>query len=151
MSTYIAIVAREDLHCYDPRRNHDKVYHVAVLQRRDGKYDLLYRHGRRGKGMQGGMKSGGYSNPNMPTSEMSGIASTKRNESYQDAPNVTPGVLERSCAANHASATGSTCTKTANSTETEKIRSTSGPPASPPSCPQPTEETARRMYGSGRG
>lgn len=59
MTRYRCIKSSVDLHLLDRVRNHDKVYHLAVFERDDGCFDVLYRYGRRGTTMRLGILKGG--------------------------------------------------------------------------------------------
>lgn len=59
MTSYRCIKSSVDLHLLDRVRNHDKVYHLAVFERDDGCFDVLYRYGRRGTTMRLGILKGG--------------------------------------------------------------------------------------------
>jgi len=59
MTRYRCIKSSVDLHLLDRVRNHDKVYHLAVFERDDGNFDVLYRYGRRGTTMRLGILKGG--------------------------------------------------------------------------------------------
>lgn len=59
MTRYRCIKSSVDLHLLDRVRNHDKVYHLAVFERDDGYFDVLYRYGRRGTTMRHGILKGG--------------------------------------------------------------------------------------------
>jgi predicted DNA-binding WGR domain protein len=80
-----------DLHKLDIARNHDKVYHIAIAERPDGKFDVLCRYGRRGNGMQDYVAGEG-----LTLSSAENIAYTKmrekQSENYQDSPGITFGI-----------------------------------------------------------
>jgi len=84
-----------DLHLFDRVRNHDKVYHLAVFERDDGCFDVLYRYGRRGTTMRLRILKGGESLRDYHTA--SSLMTRKeaeqiRGDGYQYATGITPDV-----------------------------------------------------------
>lgn len=61
MKNYKAIKGSNSLENIDHAKNHNKVYHVAVLERHDGQFDVICQYGRRGKGLQANMKGASLS------------------------------------------------------------------------------------------
>jgi hypothetical protein len=84
-----------DLHLLDRVRNHDKVYHLAVFERDDGCFDVLYRYGRRGTTMRLGILKGGeclrdfHTASNLMTRKE---AEQVNGDGYQYASGITPEV-----------------------------------------------------------
>ncbi|MBT0663115.1 hypothetical protein KI809_02275 [Geobacter pelophilus] len=95
MTRYRCIKSSVDLHLQDRVRNHDKVYHLAVFERDDGNYDVLYRYGRRGTTMRLGILKGGEnicdyrSASNLMTRKE---AEQVNGDGYQYASGITPDV-----------------------------------------------------------
>ena len=95
MTRYRCIKSSVDLHLLDRARNHDKVYHLAVFERDDGSFDVLYRYGRRGKTLRLGILKGGEnvrdyrSASNLMTRKE---AEQVNGDGYQYASGITPGV-----------------------------------------------------------
>jgi len=91
LNEYLKVNASNDLHLLDASRNHDKVYHIAIAERPDGKFDVLCRYGRRGSSMQDFVAGEGLS-----SSSAINIAylkmSKKKSENYQISPGITPGI-----------------------------------------------------------
>ena len=95
MTKYRCIKSSVDLHLLDRARNHDKVYHLAVFERDDGSFDVLYRYGRRGKTLRLGILKGGENVRDYRTA--STLMTRKEAEQvngdgYQYASGITPGV-----------------------------------------------------------
>ncbi len=95
MTRYRSIKSSLDLHLQDLVRNHDKVYHLAVFERDDGGYDVLYGYGRRGASMRIGILKGGENLRDY----QSAIRLMHKKESeqvqgdgYRYAEGITPGV-----------------------------------------------------------
>jgi hypothetical protein len=84
-----------DLHLLDRFRNHDKVYHLAVFERDDGGFDVLYRYGRRGSTLRLGMLKGGE---NLRDYRSAGSLMTRKEaeqvkgDGYRYADGITPDV-----------------------------------------------------------
>ena len=95
MTRYRCIKSSVDLHLLDRVRNHDKVYHLAVFERDDGKFDVLYRYGRRGTTMRLGILKGGeclrdyHTASNLMTRKE---AEQVNGDGYQYASGITPNV-----------------------------------------------------------
>lgn len=95
MTRYRCIKSSVDLHLLDRVRNHDKVYHLAVFERDDGCFDVLYRYGRRGTTMRLGILKGGENLRDYRTA--SNLMTRKEAEQvngdgYQYASGITPNV-----------------------------------------------------------
>ena len=95
MTRYRCIKSSVDLHLLDRVRNHDKVYHLAVFERDDGNYDVLYRYGRRGTTMRLGILKGGeclhdYRTANNLMTRKE--AAQVNGDGYQYASGITPDV-----------------------------------------------------------
>jgi len=95
MTRYRCIKSSVDLHLLDRVRNHDKVYHLAVFERDDGNYEVLYRYGRRGTTMRLGILKGGECLSDYRTA--SNLMTRKEAEQvngdgYQYASGITPDV-----------------------------------------------------------
>lgn len=95
MTRYRCIKSSVDLHLLDRVRNHDKVYHLAVFERDDGNFDVLYRYGRRGTTMRLGILKGGENLRDYRTA--SNLMTRKEAEQvngdgYQYASGITPDV-----------------------------------------------------------
>ena len=95
MTRYRNLKSFVDLHLLDRVRNHDKVYHLAVFEREDGCFDVLYRYGRRGKTLRLGMLKGGENIRNYQTAMN---LMTKKEikqvtgDGYQNVDGITPDV-----------------------------------------------------------
>lgn len=95
MTRYRCIKSSVDLHLLDRVRNHDKVYHLAVFERDDGNFDVLYRYGRRGTTMRLGVLKGGEnlrdyrSASNLMTRKE---AEQVNSDGYQYASGITPDI-----------------------------------------------------------
>jgi len=95
MTRYRCIKSSVDLHLLDRVRNHDKVYHLAVFERDDGNFDVLYRYGRRGTTMRLGILKGGeclrdyHTASNLMTRKE---AEQVNGDGYQYASGITPDV-----------------------------------------------------------
>ncbi len=105
MTRYRSIKSSLDLHLQDLVRNHDKVYHLAVFERNDGGYDVLYGYGRRGASMRIGILKGGENLRDY----QSAIRLMHKKESeqvqgdgYRYAEGITPGVWNNLLAASKA-------------------------------------------------
>ena len=95
MSRYRALKSSVDLHLQDLVRNHDKVYHLAVFERNDGGYDVLYGYGRRGSSMRLGILKGGENLRDYQTAiRLMHKKETEQvqGDGYQYADGITPGV-----------------------------------------------------------
>lgn len=95
MTGYRNIKSSLDLHLLDRVRNHDKVYHLAVFERDDGGYDVLYRYGRRGSTLRLGILKGGENLRDFQTAIRlmnRKEADQVRGDGYQYADGITPGV-----------------------------------------------------------
>lgn len=95
MTGYRNIKSSLDLHLLDRVRNHDKVYHLAVFERDDGGYDVLYRYGRRGSTLRLGILKGGENLRDYQTAIRlmnRKEAEQVRGDGYQYADDITPGV-----------------------------------------------------------
>lgn len=95
MTGYRNIKSSLDLHLLDRVRNHDKVYHLAVFERDDGGYDVLYRYGRRGSTLRLGILNGGENLRDYQTAIRlmnRKEADQVRGDGYQYADGITPGV-----------------------------------------------------------
>lgn len=95
MSRYRALKSSVDLHLQDLVRNHDKVYHLAVFERNDGGYDVLYGYGRRGASMRLGILKGGENLRDYQTAiRLMHKKETEQvqGDGYQYADGITPGV-----------------------------------------------------------
>ncbi len=95
MTGYRNIKSSLDLHLLDRVRNHDKVYHLAVFERDDGGYDVLYRYGRRGSTLRLGILKGGENLRDYQTAIRlmnRKEADQVRGDGYQYADGITPGV-----------------------------------------------------------
>lgn len=95
MTGYRNIKSSLDLHLLDRVRNHDKVYHLAVFERDDGGYDVLYRYGRRGSTLRLGILKGGENLRDYQTASRlmnRKEADQVRGDGYQYADGITPGV-----------------------------------------------------------
>ncbi|MBI5657728.1 MAG: hypothetical protein HZC44_13270 [Geobacter sp.] len=95
MTRYRCIKSSVDLHLLDRVRNHDKVYHLAVFERDDGNFDVLYRYGRRGTTMRLGILKGGECLRDYRTA--SNLMTRKEakqvnGDGYQYASGITPDV-----------------------------------------------------------
>ena len=91
LRAYLKVDDMFDLHLLDKGRHHDKVYHIVVAKRSDGKYDVLCRYGRRGKGLQDFVAGEGLS-LSTARSIASKKAIAKESENYWKSPGITPGV-----------------------------------------------------------
>jgi hypothetical protein len=91
LQEYLTVDEMYDLHLLDKERNHDKVYHIAVAARPDGKFDVLCRFGRRGSGMQDFVAGEGLS-ISSARNIASDKASEKKFENYQESPGISPGI-----------------------------------------------------------
>jgi hypothetical protein len=95
MTGYRNIKSSLDLHLQDRVRNHDKVYHLAVFERDDGGYDVLYRYGRRGSTLRLGILKGGENLRDYQTAIRlmnRKEADQVRGDGYQYADGITPDV-----------------------------------------------------------
>lgn len=95
MAGYRNIKSSLDLHLLDRVRNHDKVYHLAVFERDDGCYDVLYRYGRRGSTLRLGILKGGENLRDYQTAIRlmnRKEAEQVRGDGYQYADGITPDV-----------------------------------------------------------
>lgn len=95
MTGYRNIKSSLDLHLLDRVRNHDKVYHLAVFERDDGCYDVLYRYGRRGSTLRLGILKGGENLRDYQTAIRlmnRKEAEQVRGDGYQYADGITPDV-----------------------------------------------------------
>lgn len=95
MTGYRNIKSSLDLHLLDRVRNHDKVYHLALFERDDGGYDVLYRYGRRGSTLRLGILKGGENLRDYQTAIRlmnRKEADQVRGDGYQYADGITPGV-----------------------------------------------------------
>lgn len=95
MSRYRTLKSSVDLHLQDLVRNHDKVYHLAVFERNDGGYDVLYGYGRRGASMRLGILKGGENLRDYQTAiRLMHKKETEQvqGDGYQYADGITPGV-----------------------------------------------------------
>ena len=97
MSRYRSIRSFVDLHLLDRTRNHDKVYHLAIFERDNGCFDVLYRYGRRGTTMRLGIVKGGENVRDyqaairiMNRKEAQQVAG----DGYRHADGVTPGIWD---------------------------------------------------------
>ena len=123
MTRYRSIISSLDLHLLDRVRNHDKVYHLAVFERDDGGYDVLYRYGRRGSTLRLGILKGGENLRDYQTASRlmnRKEAEQVRGDGYQYADGITPGVWNDLLAA---------------STTTQNIQQPPAPPE--PEAPAP--------------
>ena len=82
---------RFDLHKLDKARNHDKVYHITIAERPDGKCDVLCRYGRRGSGLQD-FVAGEALSISSARNIMYSKVSAKESDNYQNSPGITPDV-----------------------------------------------------------
>ena len=95
MTIYRCIKSFVDLHLFDRVRNHDKVYHLAVFERNDGNFDVLYRYGRRGSTLRLGILKGGENLRDYRSASNLLIkkeAEQVNGDGYQYANGITPGV-----------------------------------------------------------
>lgn len=95
MTRYRCIKSSVDLHLLDRVRNHDKVYHLAVFERDDGCFDVLYRYGRRGTTMRLGILKGGENLRDYRTAfnlMTRKEAEQVNGDGYQYASGITPNV-----------------------------------------------------------
>jgi hypothetical protein len=91
LKEYLAEKESFDLHKLDKARNHDKVYHIAIAERPDGKFDVLCRYGRRGSGLQDFVAEEAVS-ISSARNIMYAKVSEKESDNYQNTPGITPGV-----------------------------------------------------------
>ena len=108
MTGYRNIKSSLDLHLLDRVRNHDKVYHLAVFERDDGGYDVLYRYGRRGSTLRLGILKGGENLRDYQTAIRlmnRKEAAQVRGDGYQYADGITPNIWNDLLAASSQAAT----------------------------------------------